>query len=221
MLAIQPVSTNNYNRPAKVNFKGWEEDISQGRQTIEDGQRALNEILNDQQVPDKLKKPVKFFKVLTNAALEGLAVFGSVMILGDFLKKGKGSKVVLSAVEKAKPLGKQLVKAADELGKLSSKGIEKVKGTSIGKNIVSKLSKFFGTMKGKRILVHARKFKRQIAKILQKVLAPIKNLNGDKATKGVAAVLGIGSGATGAFEATMTPEERNPEMCNNDEVEED
>jgi len=219
MLAIQPVSTNNYNKPAKVNFKGWEDDISQGRQTIEDGQRALNEILNDQQVPDKLKKPVKFFKVLTNAALEGLAVFGSVMILGDFLKKGKGNKVVQQAVGKAKPVVDKALSFAEKLGELFKKGVEKAKETSIGKRIEAKLNEFFSTKKGKRILDHARKFKRQLSKVLEKVLAPIKNMNGDKATKGVATVLGIGSGATGAYEATMTPEERDPEMF--DEVEEE
>ena len=218
MLTIQPVSTNSYNRPVRVNFKGWEDDISQGRQTIEDGQRALNEILNDTQVPDKLKKPVKFFKVLTNAALEGLAVFGSVMILGDFLKKGKGNKVVQQAAEKAKPIYNKTVEYAKNLGKLLQKGTEQAKNTSLGKKVMAKLGEFFGTMKGKRILVYARKCKRQLNKILEKVLSPIKNLNGDKATKSIATVLGIGSGATGAYEATMTPEERSPEMF--DEVEE-
>ena len=214
MLAIQPVSASNYNRSSKVQFKGWEDEIAQGRQTIEDGQRAIDKILSDEQIPGKLKKPLNFFKVLTNAALEGLAVFGSVMILGDFLKKGKGNKVVLKATEKAKPIAKKAAEYAKDLGKLLQKGTERVKNTSWGQKVVSKIGKMLGTMKAKRMLVRVRQFSRAVLKpfnkILNKVLKPFnKNIDADKTIKGVATALGFGSGVTGAYEATMTPEERN------------
>ena len=203
MLAIQPVSANNYNKQSKVNFKGsWEDEIAESRQTTQEVQRAIDKILSDEQVPGKLKKPLNFFKVLTNAALEGLAVFGSVMILGDFLKKGKGNKVVLKATEKAKPIAKKAAEYAKDLGKIIEKGAEKAKNTTWGQKVVSKLGKLLGTMKAKRMLVRARKLGRALTK-------PFKDMNLDKAIKRIAVFLGFGSGATGAYESTMTPAERN------------
>ena len=40
-------------------------------------------------------------------------------------------------------------------------------------------------------------------KSIDKAIEPIKNINSDKAVKGTATVLGIGSGITGAYETTM------------------
>ena len=211
MLTIQPVSANSYNRPAKVNFKGWEDDIDQGRQAIEDGQRALDGILGDDKVPQKLKKPVKFFKVLTNAALEGLAVFGSVMILADFFKKGKGSKVAGNFVEKMKPLAEKVAKGTKGVYEYVKAGAKKLAETNLGKKLVEKFNTFAATPKGKKVIEFAKKVFEKLCEVLDKAAKPFKNMDGDKVTKTTAATLGIGSGLTGAYEESMKNENITPD----------
>ena len=206
MLAIQQISTNNYNKPSKVQFKGWEDTIKDGKETVREVKDTLDGIMADTEVPDRLKTPVKWGRVIANAAMEGLAVGGSVLLLANLLKK----PTVINTVGKLKPMAGKIKNGAISAGSfikdLLVKGFNKASATSWGKKLLTKATEFLGTDKGAALLKYAKNIGNKISSIAQKVLKPFKNLTFDKVTNGLAATLGLGCGATGAYEASMNEE---------------
>ena len=207
MLAIQPISISNSrsassSRPA---FKGgWDKDSLDNERSFYERQREeLDTLINDDHIPEKIKKPFKFFRVLANGAIDGLAVFGSVMMLAGFLKKGSNSQIVNKMTEAIKPMGGKVAAGAGKITELASKLAEKVSNTTVGKKVLGLFKKFASTYKGKKVLVIVRKLLRKASAIFKKILAPVKKMTKDGATKGIATGLGIGSGISGAYEASM------------------
>lgn len=206
MLAIQPISVSNVSvSKTRPTFKGnWDKDSLDNERSFYERQRdELDNLINDDHIPEKIKKPFKFFRVLANGAIDGIAVFGSVMMLAGFLKKGSNSKIVNSITEAIKPMGGKVTNAAAGVMEYATNLLKKVSQTKLGKKAVNLVNKFAKSYKGKRVLVRLRKVLRYVASKLNQVLKPIKNLTGDKITKGAAAGLGIGSGLSGAYEASM------------------
>lgn len=208
MLTVQPYSTSSSiaKRPA---FKGeWDKaTIDQERDFIERQKEALDSVLNDDYVPDKMKKPFKFFKVLYNAALDGLAVFGAVFFMKDFIKKGANSKVAQKAVSTAKPAidasAKGLKYVGGKLYDYCAKAYKFLRNTSLGQKSAELYNKFANTEAGKVVIKYTKVAASKAKTLLDKAISPIKGASVDKATNGLATVLGIGSGISGAYETAM------------------
>ena len=100
-------------------------------------------------------------------------------------------------------MGKKVAQGAKGLAKIVSELIQKAGNTKQGEKVVNAYKKYAGTMSAKRKLVVLRKYYRAANAVLNKILKPVKNITADKITKGTAAGLGIGSGLTGAYEASM------------------
>jgi len=208
MLTVQPYSTTSSiaKRPA---FKGeWDKSsIDQERDFIERQKEALDSVLNDDYVPEKMKKPFKFFKVLYNGALDGLAVFGAVFFMKDFIKKGANSKVAQKAVSTAKPAidasAKGLKYVGGKIYDYSSKAYKFLRNTSAGQKAADLYNKFANTKTGKFVIKYTKIALSKAETLLAKALKPFKGASVDKATNGVATVLGVGSGVSGAYETAM------------------
>ena len=206
MLAIQPISVSNSStaKTVRPSFKGWDKESADAEKDFFEQQRQeLDNLINDDNIPDKIKKPFKFFRVIANGAIEGLAVFGSVMMLAGLLKQTKSSKVAEGLADTIKPMGKKVAQGAKSITKVVSDLIQKAAKTKQGEQVINTYKKYAGTMKAKRKLVVLRKYYRSAKAVLNKILKPVKNITADKITKGTAAGLGIGSGLTGAYEASM------------------
>lgn len=208
MLTVQPYSTS-VNVPKRPAFKGdWDKSsIDEERSFIERQAQALDTIINDDYVPDKMKKPFKFFKVLYNAALDGLAVFGAVFFMKDFIKKGLNSKVAQKIVKAVKPAinvsSKGLKYAGEKAAEGISAGYKFVRNTSLGMKIADLYNKFAITNAGKVVIDYANKGGAVAKKVALSVGESAKKINLDKTTNGIATVLGIGSGLSGAYETAM------------------
>ena len=193
MLAIQPVSVNrNYQSSS---FKGsWDkQDVDNEIGFIEGQVSEMNELINDQYVPNSVKKPFKFFRVIANAAIDGLAVFGSAIMLGNFLKKSYGRISSTGFISnKVKPLAKDVIK---ELKLGVKDGLNALKETE-------RYERFVKTDYGAKSVDKLVKLKNYISNL---------KINTKKIGNGVAATLGVGAGITGAYEATMEKPVQNNE----------
>ena len=205
MLTIQPVSVNQvYSR--KPAFKGYDNDaIKDDKKFMEDQVRELDEIINDSYVPEGIKKPFKFFRVLGTAALEGIAVFGSVVMLAGQAKK-IGARINKSKVTQkvAKPLGSKILSGLQYIASKIGAGVKFLKGTKLGQKAVKQYRKFAQTKVGKAIIGFTKAAYRKSADFIKNML---KKLDGDKVTKGTAATLGVGSGISGAYEEAVKNDE--------------
>lgn len=205
MLGISPITYNSKSHTPSFGYnkKDVDNDINFYKEQVEE----LDEFINENYIPDKMKKPFKFFRTIANGAIDGLAVFGSTLMLASFVKKSgaklNSNKFVKNAVEKTKPLAKKVPEAVsfvkekistlfDKL--LKSSVYQKFADTKLGRRIIADTSVL--TVKGEDAMSTAKKS-------IDKAIEPIKNINSDKAVKGTATVLGIGSGITGAYETTM------------------
>lgn len=198
MLGISPVSYNNHSKSLSFGYnkKDVDNDISFYKEQVAE----LDQFLNENYIPDKMKKPFKFFRTIANGAIDGLAVFGSTLMLASFVKKSgakiNSNKYYTKAVEHTKPLMEKLPKALTYIGEKISAGFDALVKTDLYK-------KFAGTKLGKRLIVDASVLAVKSEDAVAKAMKPVKNINTDKAVKGTATVLGIGSGVTGAYETSM------------------
>lgn len=206
MLGIAPISLNN---PVKVSpsFKGHtkdsiQDDIDFYKEQVEE----IDQFLQEDYVPEKVKKPLKFFRMIANGAIDGLAVFGSTMMLSGFVRKS-GARI--SSNTQVKKVQKFIQPALD----LIPKGYTNLKGALLkGLDRLVKTDayqKFLSTKIGKRIMTNVAILAVKSEDLATKLTKPIKEINADKVTKGTAAFLGIGSGVTGAYETTLDDKEHN------------
>lgn len=207
MLTIQPNFTNNYS--VKPAFKGWDKDtIAEERNFYERQRDELDDLISDDYVPDKIKKPFKFFRMAANAAISGLAVFGSAIAVASFFKKAAAKFVNNNATQKAgekvvKPLGNKIASGIKYVANKITAGLEILKNTNIGKKCAETFAKFEKTEIGAKVVKIAKKVGKKIKDIAKKMVSPIKKMNYDNATKATATVLGVGSGAAGGYEEYM------------------
>lgn len=195
MLTIQPNITNyRVSRPA---FGMSQDEVEREKEFYQESVEQLDEFINNDVVPDKIKKPFKFFRVLGNAAFTGLAVFGSFLGITSAAKKGKAHVQEYKFVQKASAKVKKI---------FNSKYTQKF---------------FTENRIGKKIAEYAKKVKEFFANIF----APLKGkINEEKITKGTATVLGTGSGAAAGYEEMMKQNpikfEQEDENIIDDEVDE-
>jgi hypothetical protein len=218
MLGISPVSYNNHSKAPSFGYskQDVDNDINFYKEQVEE----LDQFINENYIPDKMKKPFKFFRTIANGAIDGLAVFGSTLMLAGFIKKS-GAKIgankyynsavniAKSAIEKApkglKFIGEKIVKGFDKL--LKSPIYEKFASSKWGKRLIVDASIL--AVKGEDAIKVAMKPVKKLQEPIQnKIIKPIKNIDSDKAVKGTATVLGIGSGVTGAYETSMRNDEK-------------
>ena len=213
MLGISPVSYNKYSKAPSFGYN--KQDVDNDINFYKEQVNELEQFLNEDHIPDKMKKPFKFFRIIANGAIDGLAVFGSTLMLASFIKKSSAkissNKYVKNTVEMAKPLAEKIPTAITFVGEkftglfdkfLKSSIYKRFADTKIGKRIIADTS--FLYIKGKDM--------KSAAEIsINKATEPIRNINKDKAINGTAAVLGIGSGITGAYETTMRDDIKNEE----------
>ena len=197
MLAIQPVSvSSNYKNPA---FKqSWtKQDVEDEIGFIRGQVNEINEFIDDNVVPEKIKKPFKFFRVIANAAIDGLAVFGSAIMLSAFVKKSYG-RIVSSKVVTNK-INPMMKKGSQAINENLDKAIDKLTKTDLYKKIIK-------TKIGKEIIGDTTVLTVKAENATKKI-----NIDGNKITQYGAGVLGVGAGITGAYEATIEPEEQYSE----------
>ena len=203
MLTIQPVSANQIYSKRPV-FKGHDDSIEQDRKFLQDQLRDLDQVINDDVIPEKIKKPFKFFRVLGAAALEGVAVFGSVMALVGMAKR-TGAKINNSefskkASEAAKPVGKMFAKGYEFLVSKAKAGFELFKKTKLGQKTAKYYHKFAASKIGKAIIGFTKQAYTKASEFVKNMFSKV---DGDKATKATATTLGVGSGISGAYEEAV------------------
>lgn len=195
MLGISPISYNSQSHSPSFGYskRDVDNDINFYKEQVEE----LDQFINENYIPDKMKKPFKFFRTIANGAIDGLAVFGSTLMLASFVKKSSAkinsNKYVKNAVEMAKPYAQKIPVALSYIKGQASKGLDEL----VDRNIIS-------------------------AKTEEKIKNAFKplfdiHINSDKAVKSTATVLGIGSGITGAYETTMRDDIKNEDEYDNDE----
>ena len=225
MLGISPVSYNSHSKAPSFGYnkQDVDKDISFYKEQVEE----LDQFINENYIPDKMKKPFKFFRTIANGAIDGLAVFGSTLMLAGFIKKSgakigankyynSATNIVKSLAEKApkglKYVGEKIVQGFDKL--LKSPIYEKFASSKWGKRLIVDASIL--AVKGEDAIKVAMKPVKKLQEPIQnKIINPIKNINSDKAVKGTATVLGIGSGITGAYETTIRDDAKNEEENSN------
>lgn len=218
MLIVQPYSMANRSLKAPSFKSEWNEDtIKEKKAEMKEQSQALDKVLADEYVPEKIKKPFKFFKMLYSAALDGISVFGAVLLLKKPVKAGLDSKIVTGVLGKTKVLkdgagfvGGKLAKGFELLGNA-------LKSTKLGGKVVDSFDKFAQTKVGAGMVKVFDGVGGMFKTAAEKVTKPVKNMTFDKVTNSTAAVLGVGSGAAGAYEAHM---EEHPIMtANSKEIE--
>lgn len=219
MLTIQPRFTNqsSYN----TSFKGDNDFITEdkynekknyyGNQKLE-----FDKIINDEYVPEGMKKGAKAFKVISEGVLEGWAVAWGATTGGKFLKTGLlkayNSKFAKWASKMLSPISQGIKKSSKNFKTSFSKGIENIKTSKFVKNISAKLTKaeesLNKTTLGKALVTGikyiGKAFKavgKVISMIGSKIKAFTKNMTYEKASKATASTLGVGSGVAGAYSA--------------------
>ena len=178
MLTIQPNFTNYR---TKVSFGMDMDEVEENKNFYRDSVEQIDEFLSSDYVPEGVKKPFKFFRVIGNAAFQGLAVFGSMLGIANFFKKGKAKVDSYKFVQNAKTRVDNL-----NLGKKLDNLIASVKKTKYYQD-------FRANSVGSKIIKGVKTAKEYASK-------PFQNVNYDKATKATAAVLGTGSGLAGGYE---------------------
>lgn len=213
MLGITPLLLNNRTKVAP-SFKGQTDDsVKENIDFYKEQVAELDQFLSEDYVSDKVKKPLKFFRVIANGAIDGLAVFGSTMMLAGFVKKS-GARI--SSNKYVKQVQGFMQPAID----LIPKGYTKLKGAllnGLGRVVQSNpYQKFISTKLGKRIMTNVGVLAIEAGDLAAKLVKPFKEIKTDKLIKGVAAFLGVGSGVTGAYETTL--DKKIPEQGVQDEA---
>lgn len=219
MLTVQPKFTNQSSY--KTSFKGEsdlinEEKYNEKKSYYQNQKMEFDKIINDEYVPEGMKKGAKVFKVASEGILEGWAVTWAATKGGKCLKSGylkaANSKFAKWATEMLKPLGKGLKKSSKNIKTSLLKGLENIKTSKLvtkTTNFFSKAEETLNKTKLGQVVVATIKgigkaFKavgKAISYIAHKIAEPFKKVTYDKATKATASTLGVGSGIAGAYSA--------------------
>lgn len=178
MLTIQPNFTSYRAKPA---FGMSIDEVEENKSFYRDSVEQIDEFLDNDYVPDSVKKPFKFFRVIGNAAFQGLAVFGSALGIASFLKKGKAKVDGFKFVQGAKTKVHNL-----NIGSKFDNLVSAIKNTKYYKD-------FRNNSVGSKIIEGVKVATEYISK-------PFKKLTYDNTTKTTATVLGAGSGLAGGYE---------------------
>ena len=216
MLTIQPRFTQQASRA--IPFRGNEEYLNeetynQKKSYYQRQKEGFEEILNDEYVPDGMKKGAKVCKIASEGILEGWAVTWAATKGGKFLKstfvKALNSKFAKWTAEMLSPVGKGLKTSAQKLMESLSNKTTNIKQSKFVNKLLENLNK---TKAGQLVLNAAKTVGKGLKTALtfvknlgQKIISPLKDLTYDKAAKATARTLGVGSGLAGAYSAARTP----------------
>ena len=209
MLAIQPVSLNSTtkNTTFKAGVSGSQNFYENERNYFEEQRGVLNGIINDDNIPEGMKKPLKVLRAITNGIVDGLAVGWAVMAGANSCKKVANSNVAKSISSAAKPIGEGFIKALNNFGELIVGGFNKLKDTKFGQKVSTLYKKVADSKYGKPVFEFTKKSANVIVDFAKTTYKTIKSVTYDKATRALAKILGGGSGVAGAY---ATAREENP-----------
>lgn len=219
MLTIQPNFRNTAFRgeTALIDKKTYEEKQKYYTQQ----KREFEEIINDEHVPEPMKKGAKVFKVASEGILEGWAVAWGASKGANMMKSGM---VKASASQSAKwiknilkPVGKALVKLGENISKFASENIDKLAK-----------SEFVQKLDGNKFGHYVVEGCKRLGKLLKSANEGIKNLwtktvgkgdgsTYDKAANAVSKTLGVGAGLGGAYNAARNPNKTEQKVNNDDD----
>ena len=208
MLAIQPVSLNSTSK--NVTFKNVydsKDSYERERTYFEQQGRELDGIINDNNIPDSVKKPFKLARIVTNGVVDGLAVGWAVMTGAKSCQKAVNSKMAKNMASAAKPIGEGFIKAMKNFGELIGKGFKKLTDNKFGNKVANLYDKLANSKYGKVIVDFTKKSAQVVIDFVNTIVKAIKGVTIDKASKTSAGVLGGGSGLAGAY---ATAREENP-----------
>lgn len=186
MLAIQPVSMNSY--PQKVSFqKNDRQSFEEDRAFYEQQKREIEGLIEDNRLPNGMRKFLKGANIITDALISGFTVacatIASATCGKNTYARLSKNKMVTSAINGFKPMEEY-----------AGKGFKTVK--HFAADMVRKL---FGKEKGQKIVDFAKKAIKTVENFFKK-LNPFKSEEVfDKATTKTATGLGVGAGAASAY----------------------
>lgn len=210
MLTIQPKLTHISSKTA---FKG---DENFDRRAYENEKsyyqskaREFNEIEKDEDLPKVAKKGAKFFRIISEAVVKGLAVAWATTTSAALLKKIKSDKISKWVNDVVKPTGEKLKNA-------TTVGIANIKNSKFATKIAEKFSRFVEKMDNNKFghyIVSGFRYigkgvkavGRFIKKAFNIITKPFRKTTYDKAVKTTSTTLGVGSGAAAAYEEARTP----------------
>lgn len=215
MLTIRPVSLNNLKSPSfRSEIYDNKESYENERRYFEDTRKDLDEIINDDYIPEGMKKPFKFARIVTNGVVDGLAVGWAAMAGASSFKKAANSKfaknvgkTIKDLGKAAKPIAEDAAKIKDSFGRKSARAFINFKNSKFGQKIADLYNKFVQTKFGKATVEFTKAAAKKVIEIAKKVVSTIKSFTYDKVSKTTAATLGTGSGIAGAY---ATAREENP-----------
>jgi len=224
MLTIQPSFTTKQYSPKVVHFKGQddisEEYVNEQKAFYQDQINKADKIIEDKRTPSFMKKFMKFSKIVSEGFIDGWAVLFGALTGAKVVKKGTlksvNSKTAKSLGNGLKKVGSLISKGAKKLAssgfvkkaiETASQFIEKLNNTKYGKYIVKA---------GKAVVNFVKSAIGITKKGVDKITTPLKQQGAeavyDKASKGVATTLGVGSGIAGTYSAAKKAEqEEHPE----------
>lgn len=200
MLTIQPNFTRN------TAFRGEKAFVDQEtyeakKKYYKDKQREFNEILDDENIPEGMKKGAKVCKVASEGILEGWAVAWGASKGASMLKSPKVMKFFTKIGKLAKPLAEGLGKVFNKIGKFASeqvdilsksKFVEKMNANKVGHVIVEGVKKLSN---GVKYICNTTK------DLFLKYTGKLTGDTYDKVTGAASKTLGVGAGIGGAYTA--------------------
>ena len=208
MLAIQPVSLNSTSKNvAFKNIYDSKESYERERGYFVQQGRELDGIINDNNIPDSMKAPFKWARILTNGVVDGLAVGWAVMTGAKSCQKAVNSKTAKSVLSASKPIGEGFIKAMKNFGELIGKGFKKLTDNKFGNKVSNLYDKIANSKYGNATIDFMKKSTQVVVDFVNTVVKAVKSITFDKASKTTAGILGGGSGVAGAY---ATAREENP-----------
>lgn len=217
MLTISPMVTTYSN---KIKFKG--EDTAPDYETLSQSKvdyykqqtKELEDLANDTNTPKPAKKLLHGAAVISAALLEGWAVFWGASKLSKVTKIGlmsfKDSKFFGKVKNIFRPEGR-IKSTATKVVDFAKDNIEKLRNSEFAQKKVGKVA--VGAV---NLILKAFEYLGKALKAVGSFIAKPFKKNGaekvyDDVTKGISVTLGVGSGAAGAYSATMKNKNNAPQ----------
>lgn len=216
MLAIQPITLNSTKNASFKGIYDSQESYEKERRYFENQGREFDGIINDNNIPEGMKKPFKLARIITNGIVDGLAVGWAVMAGANSCKKAAGSKYAKNISSAVKPIAEGFVKTLKNFGGMITEVFQKIKDNKYAQKVSALYDKFANSKYGKPVIEFTKKSANVVVEFAKTIINAVKGVTYDKASKTAAGVLGGGSGVAGAY---ATAREENPvELEEGDEI---
>ncbi len=219
MLSIQPNFTIQ-KKSFKPVFRGekehesfWTEDrYNEEKDFYEKQIDGFNDILNEEYMPNSLKKAAKVLRIISEGILEGWAVAWGAKKGLNFMKntttRTLNSKNYARAKEILSPAKEGLVKVGNNLKEFGAEKLKALSEKEFVQKMTNPIKNFFENKEfGKYIAKQYNSLKEGLGTFKGKIKEQINKITFEKATNITAATLGVGSGTMGAINSAI--EENN------------